>query len=681
VTPASASVHSIGAILGLMTIASSATAQHFKMPDQVQRDRNMPIATLDATTPRATTSFGAATTDGWVYVLGGYTGPPHDYYMEEQQRDFYRVNLHDRSHVEYLPHDQRIQSCSLEAHGDRIFRIGGMVALNQQFEDQRLDSLDEVWAFDTKTRNWTAMPPLPSPRSSHDSTVVGSRLVVAGGWGMDVETGESDWHDDVLVMDLEDPAGDWKSIPAPFKRRALATTSIGDEVFMIGGITSKRGMSNAVEVLNLETGVWTKGPDYPGIAFGLAAEAAGDRVIASGADGVVYAWTPGETEWNQVGSLTFPRFFHQIAAASPDDLIFVGGISRGVRPAHLEHLDLAPETDAPSAVTMSIPTPMKAKNRQAMFVNDGWVYLFGGNNSVGQHDFEAENFLSTGQRFSLAGMHWEDAADFPHARQTIQTCMDTDGNAYAVGGFGHDGEAARTWTDGYRYDVKDGTWHDDAPNLPISRSQFGLVEHAGNMWVFGGLDYDPRRADGDQFRHLMEVVSAPVEKNGPDFAYDGINLPEPRRAFAGAKLGDRYYLVGGMREDFQLVENCRAFDFDSKEFMEMPAPSRPRLSAELVALDGRLYLAGGSSPKAEGSGLEPNRSIECFDPATETWSMVMEEIPMKPRHMRMMPYRGRLLLFSSHVEDEDMVNLVFVDPGHQVMTTRMESAVTIFEDE
>ena len=61
--------------------------------------------------------------------------------------------------------------------------------------------------------------------------------------------------------------------------------------------------------------------------------------------------------------------------------------------------------------------------------------------------------------------------------------------------------------------------------------------------------------------------------------------------------------------------------------------------------------------------------------------MVMEEIPMKPRHMRMMPYRGRLLLFSSHVEDEDMVNLVFVDPGHQVMTTRMESAATIFEDE
>ena len=678
--PASASAPSIAALFGMMTLASSASAQHFKMPEEVQRDSAMPIATLDATTPRATTSFGAATADGWVYVIGGYTGPPHDYYMEEQQRDFYRINLHDRSHVEYLPHDQRIQSCSLEAHGDQIIRIGGMVASNQQFEDQRLGSLDDVWAFDTDTRNWSVMPPLPSPRSSHDSTVVGSRLVIAGGWGMDEETGESTWHEDVLVMDLEDPSAGWKNIPAPFKRRAVATTSVGDDVIVIGGITDQRGMSQSVDVLDLKTGTWTKGPDYPGIAFGVAAEAAGDRVIASGADGMVFAWAPGDTEWKPVGTLTFPRFFHQIAVASPEDLIFVGGISRGVRPAHLEHLDLASTSNAPSAVTMSIPTPMEAKNRQAMFVNDGWVYLFGGNNSVGQHDFEPENFLSTGQRFSLAGMHWEEAADFPHARQTIQTCMDGEGNAYAVGGFGHDGEAARTQTEGYRFDVAEGTWHDDAPNLPVSRSQFGLVEHEGEMWVFGGLDYDPRRADDEQFQHLLEVVSAPVAKNGPDFAYDGVNLPEPRRAFAGAKLDDLYYLVGGMREDFQLVENCRTFDFDSKQFLEMPSPSRPRLSAELVALDGRLYLAGGSSPKAEGSGLEPNLSIECFDPNTNAWSMVMEEIPMQPRHMRMMPYRGRLLLFSSHVAENDMVNLVFVDPGHQ-MNDRMESAITIVEDE
>ena len=48
----------------------------------------------------------------------------------------------------------------------------------------------------------------------------------------------------------------------------------------------------------------------------------------------------------------------------------------------------------------------------------------------------------------------------------------------------------------------------------------------------------------------------------------------------------------------------------------------------------------------------------------------MDEIPINPRHMRMMPYRGRLLLFTSHVADEDMVTLAFVDPGYQ-MTSRV----------
>jgi hypothetical protein len=30
--------------------------------------------------------------------------------------------------------------------------------------------------------------------------------------------------------------------------------------------------------------------------------------------------------------------------------------------------------------------------------------------------------------------------------------------------------------------------------------------------------------------------------------------------------------------------------------------------------------------------------------------------------MQMMPYRGQLLIFSSHVDDADMVHLVFINP-------------------
>ncbi|MCP4837104.1 MAG: hypothetical protein GY895_20335 [Phycisphaera sp.] len=662
--PIASTSHAI-AFATLLGATAPAIGQHFEMPPAVKRDPRLPIATPDAMLSRPTTSFGAATSDGWIYVIGGYTGPPHDYYMEDQQRDFYRINLHDRSHVEQLPNESRIQSCTLEAHDGSIYRIGGMVALNHRDEDQALDSMDTVWKFDPEAGDWSAAPSLPEPRSSHDSAVTGSKIVVVGGWRMDGITGERAWHDDVLVMDMNDPDTGWTSIPAPFQRRALATTTVGDDVVAIGGIGSDRSMSQSVDVLDLDTGEWTTGPDYPGVAFGLAAETVGERVVASGADGRVYSWSPGDSSWSESGTLTFPRFFHQIAVGPDSNLFFIGGMSRGVRPRHVEELRLGTPDPMPSVTVMSLPTPMQAKNRQGVFMHDGWLHLYGGNNSVGQHDFEAENFLSNGHRLSLADLHWEEGTDFPQARQTIQTCMDGQGNAYAIGGFGHDGEVARTWTDGYRFDLESGSWNDDGPDLPVARSQFGLVENDGRMWVFGGLDYDPRRPEGDQFRHLTEVVTA---ESGSDFAYDGLHLPEPRRAFAGAKLDGRYYLVGGMREDFQLVENSRMFDFSTEEFTEIPAPSRPRLSAELVALGDRLYLAGGSSPKADGEGLESNRSIECFDPATSTWSVVMDEIPINPRHMRMMPYRGRLLLFTSHVADDDMVTLAFIDPGHPMLS-------------
>ena len=663
--------------LGLLVMISTgeASGQHFQMPESVSRDTSIPVAHPSGMLPRSSTSFGAATGDGWLYVLGGYTGPPHDYYREAQCNDFFRINMHDPSHVEYLPHDQKIQSCSLETHDGRVFRIGGMIARNSRDEAQALDSIDEVLVFDCDAKAWYPMPSLPERRSSHDSAMAGSRIVVAGGWGMDHEADKRFWHDDVLVLDVENPDEGWRSIPAPFQRRALATTAIDDRtVAVIGGLSAERKMSASLDLLDVDTGEWSTGPAYPGIAFGLAAETRNGRVVASGADGKVFDWGPGETSWRHIGSLTFPRFFHQMAVTTDDDVMFVGGISRGLRPAHLETLDPDDTREVATVRHLTIPAPIASKNRQGMFMHDGRIYLFGGNNSTGQHDFEPENFLDESYRLSLANLEWEEFEPFPHQRQTIQTAMSAaDGQMFALGGFGHDGEVARTWTEGYRYDRKRDEWMDDAPNLPIPRSQFGLAEHDGTLWVFGGLDYDPRRASDDRFRHVTEVVSASIADGDEEFGYDGVNLTEPRRAFGGAVLDGSYYLVNGMRENFQIVDSAERFDFETGEFTSIASPTRPRLSGQLVPLNGRLYYAGGSSPK-EGGGFEPNPSLEVYDPATDRWSVVMDEIPVTPTHLRMMPYRGRILLFSSHVDEGGKVDLVFVDPGSTGMSAMMEDS-------
>ena len=59
----------------------------------------------------------------------------------------------------------------------------------------------------------------------------------------------------------------------------------------------------------------------------------------------------------------------------------------------------------------------------------------------------------------------------------------------------------------------------------------------------------------------------------------------------------------------------------------------------------------------------------------------METIPVTPTHLRMMPYRGRILLFSSHVDEGGKVDLVFVDPGTPRPATAGVVATEIADDE
>ena len=132
--------------------------------------------------PQAITSFGATALNGWLYVLGGYSGTPHEYSKEGQSGAFYRLNLQDGRTWQELPGIEHLQSVALAAHGDSLIRIGGMRAANSASEAARLDSVTEVARFGLDTGTWQPLPDLPKGRSSHNAVVVGDTLYVLGGW-------------------------------------------------------------------------------------------------------------------------------------------------------------------------------------------------------------------------------------------------------------------------------------------------------------------------------------------------------------------------------------------------------------------------------------------------------------------------------------------------------------------
>jgi len=606
------------------------------------------------------TSFGAATDGGYAYIVGGYHGTPHDYRPEGQSGEFRRMKLADGV-WETLPSVTPLQGLALVAHAGKLCRVGGMRVFG---EAPKLRSLDEVACYDAASSAWRDLAPLPVARSSHDAIVVGHTLYVVGGWQLAGDPRSGRFHDTIATLDLSRADAQWGSLPAPFTRRGLALAATTNELVAIGGMSSDEEMLRRVDVLDTRRGTWRAAPEFPGEAFGVAAVGIGEDVIAAGRDGGVYRLRPRATAWERIGDLAFPRMFHRLVARSADEILAIGGI-RGMttapRTRHIESIALRPTTEA-RFVALTFPYGGHAKNRQGVLVHDDEVYLFGGNVSLEQHDFEPQHFTREHEVLDLPSLSWRTAAPYPVARQTMQTVVlgvDEAARGLSIGGFGHDGTVARTHPEAYVYAFAADRWTQRAGALPSPRSQFVLVDVDAKLYALGGLDYDPSREGRDQFRHVTSVLEGAADDTSGAFAEIGIDIPEARRAFGAARLGNRVYLVGGMAGEFELVTTCRVFDLQARTFAPMTCPARTRLNPQLVALGDALYLVGGTSQ--QGTELAAERTIERYDPARDSWSVTLDALPIEPRHSRAFAYNGHLAILSTH-DAAPEAHLVLVTP-------------------
>jgi len=610
-------------------------------------------ATAVAPLPQAIASFGAATDGHWLYVLGGHTGVRHHHSAANLFAGFLQLNLLDRTSWEILPGGVPLQSVSLVAWQHRLYRVGGMRALNAAGEAENLQSVADVACFDPLRKEWSPLPPLPEPRSSHDAVAYRGQLYVAGGWTLDGSSAQARWLNTAWVFDLAAEQPEWKALPQqPFQRRAVALAAANGRLYIIGGMEPDGTISRRVDMLDLQRQQWSAGPDLPADGFGSAAIAVNERIYAEGMDGGVFRLREDGKAWERTAELSFPRYFSRLVTIGGDELLAVGGASRGGHLRQIESVSLAPPSAAPRVRTWVLPWPGAARNRQGMFSQRDQLYLFGGNNSLEQHDFAARNFVDQGFGVNLGALTIEARASFPARRQSMVTGI-VGGSppiGYALGGFGHDGQVARSFNTVYRYDFAQDRWTELGPKLPVPISQFGLVVHGSELWVFGGLDYDPRRDKNDRFRHSQQVFVWDTHDQQAGFKAIAQTLPRARRAFGCAVLGDHVYLVGGMQDNFKLVEPCDVFDVKARTWSAIPAPRRPRISPDLAVLNGRVYLAGGATPDDSGE-LTPNDSMECYDPLRGQWSIAVEHLPIPTQHARLFPMEHDLVLISTQDAD------------------------------
>jgi N-acetylneuraminic acid mutarotase len=615
-----------------------------------------------AAMPRGLTSFGGATLNGAFYLVGGYGGEPHNYTAEGQSRDVWKMQLSPSptwTKVATLP--QGLQGLAVAAYGDEVCRFGGNRVEPNPSGKPLMLSVADAACLNTKTFAWRPLPSLPKGRSSLDAATIGSTVYLAGGWqlgdgqkGGNEQSGE--WARDILQLDLAATQPSWKSIAAPVQTRAAGVVAAGGKLYLMGGLTADKKTSRTVHVFDPKNSTWSQGPDLPSDGFGMATiDGVGDKVIAATRDGVVYELQG--TAWKTRTKLTFPRLFHRLAWRTPDQLLAIGGIT-GMqthgRTLLVEQLGLGSSSSATEVARVSIAFPGQAKNRQAVFAHEDFLYMFGGNNSLEQHEFEPANFVDEGHRLHLPSLTWSKVAPFPQKRQSMQVAWVGD-KLLALGGFGHNGKAAVSFNEGYWFSAESETWT-SAQGLPAGRTQFGLASAQDQVFVFGGLNYDPDRKQ-DAFDHVTKnLVQKPSD--GQAFADLGAPLPGPRRAFGGVALGDEYFIVGGMRENFKLVDDCLRYSFKTKQYQSMPCPPKTRLSARLLAIGDKVYAVAGNTRNAKGA-LEADRSIDVFDPKTSQWSVHVADVGFDTHHANVAAYNGQIVMASTQ-NKEGKLQLAFI---------------------
>jgi N-acetylneuraminic acid mutarotase len=617
--------------------------------------------------PEAVNSFGGAVLGDWLYVYSGHIGNTHKYDNTTTSRHFRRLNLKVRRTWEELPCGPPLQGVTLVAEGDQLYRIGGMSVHQEPGKPADLISVADFARFDPTEKTWTTLPGLPTPRSTHDAVVLSGKLYVVGGWAMrGGDSGNSDWLEDALVFNLSQKGARWEKLAAPpFQRRALAVAAVKGKVYVLGGLEEDGTVVKSVAIYDPEKKTWTQGPELPGSKLqGFAPSAFGveEKLYVSGADGLLHRLSDAGDRWEVAGKLAVPRLTHRLMPGIAGDLLAVGGNFAGTPVRFIESISLAGASpEGPKIVCWPVNLESQARQGQAVALFQSTLICAGGNRTTEPHAFSPSNLVQDAVKISLGSLEAASLPALPGPRQSAEAVVAGSGRnskLYLLGGIGPEGDVSRTKGDAFRFDAASPRWTKLERVIPDSRGMFRAAAHGGAIWIFGGSIWD-----GDM-SHMgsmpTEVLRWDLAGNKAGFVVTGKQIPRPRRSFAGAVLDRKYYLVGGLGADMKIVSPVDVFDFESGQWSSITAPE-PRLFGELAELSGKLYLAGGYKASKAGH-FEPARSMEIYDPATSSWSTLLDSLPVPPEDLKLRSVQGRLLLYSLDRENPGSCHLALVAP-------------------
>lgn len=263
----------------------------------------------------ARAGLAAATLDGLIYAAGGAGRvTPRDNF------EVYDISINRWRPLSPLP--EGLERFGLAAAEGRIWAAGGFSA------ESGREPIAEMWSYDPEADIWQSEAAMPAPRAAFAMVAHEGRLYAVGGAG---EPGG------VFVFDIS--SREWAALDAPsgLARRDAGITLVDGEIWVTGGIVERRAVRR-VDIYNIDSQSWRRGPDLPDARAGHSLVYDGQRLMVLGGRGEdlrsthasVFVITPGAASWQAGTALASART--EAAAAVLDGTVYLigGGVGGGV---------------------------------------------------------------------------------------------------------------------------------------------------------------------------------------------------------------------------------------------------------------------------------------------------------------------------------------------------------------
>ena len=266
----------------------------------------------------------------------------------------------------------------------------------------------------------------------------------------------------------------WRSLaPVPTPRTEVAAAGANGRIFVVGGFAQIGGTVARVEIYNVATNRWRRGPDLP-VAVNHAMSASLDGVVYV-AGGYLLTDEPSDRifafrngTWIELPNLPEPRAAGGMVAAR-GRLYVVAGVG----PSGLADSTLVYNPSTRTWRTIAgVPTP---RQHLGVAATSGRIYAVGGRTGG------LDSNLAKAERFNPSTGKWRALPNLPTARGGLGATGARGEFVIAAGGEGPSG----TFEEVEAYDVDDKRWR-VLPPLPTPRHGLGVVALGSVVYVLAG---------------------------------------------------------------------------------------------------------------------------------------------------------------------------------------------------